>query len=77
MYFRTLLSYYLACRVLPIASQSVISLVGDTWSPTNPPEKIAVPATVPGSVHLDLQRAEVIGEPYYGSFCNYTRDYIS
>jgi beta-mannosidase len=67
MYFRTLLSYFLACQALPIASQSVIALDGSAWSLTNHAKNISVPATVPGSVHLDLQRAEVIENPYYGN----------
>jgi hypothetical protein len=71
MYFRTLLSYALAFGVLPIASLSVVSLDGNSWTLTNPAKNISVPASVPGSVHLDLQRAQVIGDPYYGNVCKY------
>lgn len=70
MYFETLLSYALVWQILFIACQSIISLDGNTWTLTNSAKNISVPAKVPGSVHLDLERAEVIGDPYYGNFCH-------
>jgi beta-mannosidase len=48
------------------ASQSLISLDGNDWTLSNPSKAITVPATIPGQVHLDLQRAKVIGDPYFG-----------
>ena len=71
MYLRTVLGYVLVWQALHIVSGSVISLDGNAWTLTNSVKKISVPATVPGSVHLDLQRAQVIGDPYYGNFCIY------
>lgn len=66
MYSRALLSLYISSLIPPIAGQSVIPLNGGPWVLTNPTKNISAPAAVPGSVHLDLQRAQVIGDPYYG-----------
>lgn len=64
---------FLSLILQPLASvaQSVISLDRDDWSLNNPSKNITVPATVPGHVHLDLHRAEVIGDPYYGKSHEY------
>jgi beta-mannosidase len=61
----------LAILLNPISSvaQSVTYLDGDKWTLNNPSKAITVPATIPGQVHLDLQRAKVIGDPYFGGPC--------
>ena len=38
---------------------------GSPWTLRNANASISVPSTVPGVVHLDLLRADRIGEPYY------------
>lgn len=53
--------------LLPQAGASnIIDLSSQKWQLTNAPYNISVPGKVPSQVHLDLQAAQVIGDPYYG-----------
>lgn len=53
--------------LLPQAGASnIIDLSSQKWQLTNTPYNISVPGKVPSQVHLDLQAAQVIGDPYYG-----------
>lgn len=63
----------------PLSSktQSVKSLNGNNWTLKNPSKAITISATVPGQVHLDLQRAKVIGDPYFGILLILKRDFHS
>ncbi|PVH84994.1 glycoside hydrolase family 2 protein [Cadophora sp. DSE1049] len=63
---KTLTGMLLALQSLHSNSQTVIPLDGNSWTLENASKNISVPATVPGSVHLDLLAAKVIGDPYYG-----------
>lgn len=62
----------LTCCLLPgshAASSSNINTVdlsAQKWQLTSAPYNISVPGRVPSQVHLDLQAARVIGDPYYG-----------
>lgn len=49
-------------------TQTIISLDGKDWQLHNSAQNISISATVPGYVHLDLQAANVIADPYYGQF---------
>ncbi|KAH7336186.1 putative beta-mannosidase [Rhexocercosporidium sp. MPI-PUGE-AT-0058] len=51
---------------LKIFGQTVIPLDGTSWTLENASKNISIPGRVPGSVHLDLLAAKVIGDPYYG-----------
>jgi hypothetical protein len=57
----------LACartlRDHPIAGSAVQYLDGTAWVATS--GETTIPATVPGDIITDLQRAEVIDDPYY------------
>jgi beta-mannosidase len=56
----------LTLRDIPIAtSTSPQYLDGSSWVATEPTLGLTIPATVPGDVITDLQRAGVIGDPYY------------
>eukprot|EP01084_Bolivina_argentea_P281133 480969_1 len=46
-------------------SDTIFSLGGNDWTTTNGTKN--VPASVPGSIYVDLMNAGVIGDPYYGS----------
>lgn len=48
------------------AASNIVDLSSQKWRLTNTPYNISVPAKVPSQVHLDLQAAQVIGDPYYG-----------
>jgi len=48
------------------AAQSIISLSGSDWTLNNPEYNISCPASLPSQAHLDLQAAQIIGDPYYG-----------
>lgn len=48
------------------AASNTIDLSSQKWRLTNAPYNISVPAKIPSQVHLDLQAAQVIGDPYYG-----------
>ena len=50
---------------MPVDAYVRYSLDGDDWTVRNVNGSIAVPAVVPGVVHLDLLRAGLISEPYY------------
>lgn len=60
----------LICLFLPGshagASSNIIDLSSQKWQLTNTPYNISVQGKVPSQVHLDLQAAQVIGDPYYG-----------
>lgn len=60
----TLLALGLFVEALP----SVTTLDASAWTLENRSKNISTPAIVPGSVHLDLERAQIIGNPYYGEF---------
>lgn len=66
MLLRVVTCLVLSLRPIVTASPSVLSLDGSSWTLSNPTKSITVPAVVPGSVHLDLERAQIIGDPYYG-----------
>ncbi|KAJ6574536.1 glycoside hydrolase family 2 protein [Mycena capillaripes] len=51
---------------LPCISATVLDLSVLDWSLTNQNGSIAVPATIPSQVHLDLTRAGIITEPLLG-----------
>ena len=42
----------------------VVDLSGQKWKLENLPKNISVPGHVPSQVHLDLHKAQVIGDPY-------------
>ena len=46
-------------------SDIIFTLDGDDWNVSNATNTI--PATVPGSIYVDLMNANIIGDPYYGS----------
>lgn len=46
-----------------VAARNVIDLSQQAWTLSNPGMNISVPGKVPSHVHLDLYRAEVIGDP--------------
>lgn len=65
-----------AIRILGITSSSLlptvlgsnsntIDLSTQKWTLSNTPYNISVPGKVPSHVHLDLQAAQIIGDPYY------------
>lgn len=62
----------LTCLFLPGScaeasnNNNIIDLSSQKWQLTNTPYNISVPGKVPSQVHLDLQAAQVIGDPYYG-----------
>lgn len=47
-------------------SSNIIDLSTQQWTLSNTPYNISVPGKVPSHVHLDLQAAQVIGDPYFG-----------
>lgn len=47
-------------------SKSVISLAGSDWTLASKELNISCPASLPSQAHLDLQTAQIIGDPYYG-----------
>ena len=49
----------------PIHCYVRYSLDGNDWTVHNVNGSIVIPATVPGVIHLDLLRANLISEPYY------------
>lgn len=49
-----------------VSAQKVISLVGNSWTLSNPSLNVSVPAHLPSQAHLDLYANQVIGNPYYG-----------
>lgn len=51
--------------VLLAAARNVVDLSSQKWTLTNEQYNISVPGNVPSHVHLDLQAAQVIGDPYY------------
>lgn len=52
--------------LLPFAvGETVISLVGDGWTLSDPRGNISVPAHLPSQAHLDLYANNVIGDPYH------------
>ena len=58
----------LACLIAsPAPAHAYVqqSLDGDDWTVRNVNGSITIPATVPGVIHLDLLRANLIDEPYY------------
>nr|XP_023907876.1 beta-mannosidase A-like [Quercus suber]POF16295.1 beta-mannosidase a [Quercus suber] len=48
------------------AAQSVFNLSAARWTVQNPRRNISIPGSLPSQAHLDLYRAGVIGDPYYG-----------
>lgn len=48
------------------SQQSVHEFSAETWTVTNEYGNITVPGSYPSQVHLDLNRAGVITNPYYG-----------
>lgn len=53
------------CDGLRVASDCASQdLGGAMWTVTNVNGSVAIPATVPGQVHLDLLRAGIIRDPY-------------
>ena len=56
----------LSLRDFPIATSSPVSyLDSSTWRATEASLGLSIAATVPGDIISDLQRAGVIGDPYY------------
>lgn len=49
-----------------LGAVNTIDLSTQKWTLSNTPYNISVPGKVPSHVHLDLQAAQVIGDPYYG-----------
>ena len=47
------------------AWQSLGSAAGLAWRASSSNGSVAVPATVPGQIHLDLQAAGIIDDTYY------------
>lgn len=61
------LAAFAAASLLPlVAPQTVVSLVGNGWTLSNPGLNVSVPAHLPSQAHLDLYANQVIGNPYYG-----------
>ncbi|KAF2664999.1 glycoside hydrolase family 2 protein [Microthyrium microscopicum] len=57
----------LVALILPVkASTKVTDLSTFKWNLASTPANISVPAKIPGAVHLDLQAAGIIGDPYHG-----------
>ena len=50
---------------LSTVAPTVLELASQNWTLRNANGSIAVPASVPGVVHLDLLQAGIIPEPYY------------
>ncbi|POR35421.1 hypothetical protein TPAR_04385 [Tolypocladium paradoxum] len=55
-----------ACMVAQTAALNVLDLSDQKWKLQNVPMNISVPGSVPSHVHLDLYKAQVIGDPYFG-----------
>lgn len=66
MFLVAVTSIFLALQPVVGTLPSVLTLDGPGWTLKNPSKNISAPAVVPGSVHLDLKRAQIIGNPYYG-----------
>ncbi|KUI54617.1 Beta-mannosidase A [Cytospora mali] len=49
-----------------LGRSNTIDLSTQKWILSNTPYNISVPGKIPSHVHLDLQAAQVIGDPYYG-----------
>lgn len=47
-------------------ASNIVDLSTQKWRLSNAPYNVSVPGKVPSQVHLDLEAARVIGDPYYG-----------
>ncbi len=47
-------------------AQQIIDLSTAPWVLSNPQYNISVPGNVPSQAHLDLFKANIIPDPYYG-----------
>ena len=55
----------LCSEIYAQTSDIIFSLNGDDWKASNATSSL--PASVPGSIYVDLMNAGIIGDPYYGS----------
>ncbi|KAJ6438158.1 beta-mannosidase precursor [Purpureocillium lavendulum] len=67
---RTLLAVHVALAALAqlggATTTHSLDLSDQVWRLQNLPLNISVPGSVPSQVHLDLYKAQVIGDPYFG-----------
>jgi beta-mannosidase len=68
MSLTTIIHLLVAFQPLLAWTQTIIPLDGNNWSLHDSANNVSVTAVVPGYVHLDLQAANIIGDPYYGQF---------
>lgn len=61
----TLYLCFFAYIVFGQTSDVIYSLEGNDWNVSNATSRY--PATVPGSIYIDLMNAGVLGDPYYGT----------
>ncbi|TKA81107.1 hypothetical protein B0A49_00402 [Cryomyces minteri] len=56
-----------ASTTAPVASKKVMTLSGTAWTVTSPNfTDISIPGSLPSQAHLDLYKAQVIGDPHHG-----------
>ena len=45
------------------SARNVVDLSGNGWTLENPELNVSVPGSVPSHAHLDLYKAQIIGDP--------------